>query len=130
MSIAKDLQEILAEYRTHLATHENLLGYSVGPILRQRIESLETLLKQENERMLAESEGIVDVQRLRLADLFMDRADSLADIAVCERAIRLGITYHQDGYPVAERLKVNREIIGKIDDELARRGELPRGDAI
>ena len=57
------------------------------------------------------------------AELRADLAESIEDIAICEQALRIGITHHRDGLPVQDRIQGNRRIIAKIKAELNRRGE-------
>lgn len=58
-----------------------------------------------------------------LAELLRVRTESYEDIAICKHALRFGITHH-GGLPVQERLDTHIAIIGRIEDELERRGVL------
>lgn len=62
-----------------------------------------------------------DLSELSTEEMTKDRDDSIADIAVCEKALSLGIAHHQDGTSVQSRVDVNKKIIMRIDDELSRR---------
>lgn len=55
--------------------------------------------------------------------LLFDRFQSIEDIKLCERALALGVTHHRDGFPVVDRIRINRIIIANIDEELKRRAE-------
>lgn len=61
-------------------------------------------------------------------ELTKDYFESLADIAVCEEALRQGIEQTSDGTRVQTRLEVNQEIIKIASAELWRRGALPNGN--
>ena len=50
-------------------------------------------------------------------DLAIDLEESYYDVAVCNFALRNGVTHHADGFSVAERLKINLAIIAKIRAE-------------
>jgi hypothetical protein len=56
-----------------------------------------------------------------LATLHSDRAECIADIAVCVAAMSYGVHYHSDGFPVSERIAENHRMIRAIDHELQRR---------
>jgi hypothetical protein len=66
----------------------------------------------------------MDVKDILLSELFQDRAETIADIAICKRALAYGVVKHRDGYPVEDRLNVNGEILIAIDRELSRRAAL------
>lgn len=63
-----------------------------------------------------------DITKAPDAELLIDRAESIADIQVCELALLHGIQTYSGG-SVAERLEGNRKIVEKIDVELARRAK-------
>jgi hypothetical protein len=64
---------------------------------------------------------MTDIAIIPDEELERDRQESIADIAVCERALAIGYHTHRDGLPVQERLDGNRKIITKIEAEQQRR---------
>lgn len=64
----------------------------------------------------------MDIATIPTTELRVDLHESIDDVIICEAAMRLGITNHRDGFPVADRLQTNRRIIARIEAELARRG--------
>ena len=66
----------------------------------------------------------MDITKIPTEELLTDRVESLQDIQVCRTALAQGITEYSNGKSVQHRLDVNREIVVKIDSELARRKEL------
>ena len=64
----------------------------------------------------------VDITRLPLEELLDDKQASLADIKLCEDALKIGADTYGFGQSVKKRLKVNQLIVAKIDAELKRRG--------
>ena len=63
----------------------------------------------------------MDITKIPDDKLEHDRLESIADAAVCELALLHGIYTYSDGADVAERLRVNRAIVSKIENEQARR---------
>ena len=62
-----------------------------------------------------------NIKDFSIDEMLADRQASVDDIIVCQQALLVGVTNHKDGLPVDERIRVNREIIAAIDDELARK---------
>jgi len=61
----------------------------------------------------------VDIHTIPHAELRCDLQESLDDIAVCKRALLLGVTRYSGG-SVQDRLDANKGFIVKIKAELAR----------
>jgi hypothetical protein len=64
---------------------------------------------------------MTDITTIPMEELLEDRAASAIDIAVCKRALALGVLEYGKGGSVQERLEGNRMIIEVIDAEIARR---------
>ena len=62
----------------------------------------------------------MDIEKIPTEELRKDKDESLADIKVCETAIRIGVTAYSGG-KVENRLDTNKKIVEKIDEELKRR---------
>lgn len=63
------------------------------------------------------------IEDFPLSGLQADRAESVADIALCEAALSKGIMTYDDGESVQKRLDTNERIIAVINAELAQRKE-------
>lgn len=63
---------------------------------------------------------MADIKTIPTPELVKDRYESIDDIGLCKKALENGITVYSGG-TVRERLRVNEEIVRKIDDELKRR---------
>ena len=64
----------------------------------------------------------MDIKKIPTEELRKDKQESLADIKVCEMAMRIGVTTYNGG-KVEDRLDVNKKIVEKINEELKRRQE-------
>lgn len=64
---------------------------------------------------------MINLSRLTVSEMIKDKAETLEDIAVCKKALLLGITTYGEGESTAERLRVNKEILATIKAELLRR---------
>lgn len=62
----------------------------------------------------------VDIKDIPTPELAADREDTVADISRCEYAMAWNVHTYSGG-AVADRLRVNRDILAKIDGELERR---------
>ena len=70
---------------------------------------------------------MIDIKSLPMAELLTDRAESVADMDACARALTAGIVSYGRGESVQERLRINKEIVAKIDAELKRRTSIVHG---
>ena len=66
----------------------------------------------------------VDITKLPMSELLADLEESRLDASNCQTALEMGIVLYGDGQSVERRLKVNRQIILKIEGELGRRANL------
>ena len=64
----------------------------------------------------------MEIELIPIDELRKDKQDSIVDIENCEHAISMGILRYSGGL-VSERLRINKEILTKIDIELKRRGD-------
>lgn len=64
---------------------------------------------------------MIPIHTIPLPELLIDKAESEADMVICDKCLALGITHHKDGYSVAERIASNQKIIAAIDAEIERR---------
>jgi len=62
----------------------------------------------------------MDIKTILMKELLTDKEDCIVDIKVCQKALALGTTQYSGG-SIQNRLDVNKEIIIKIDKEIARR---------
>lgn len=67
---------------------------------------------------------MIEIEAIPDAQLQADLDDSLEDIIVCGTCLSVGVLFHRDGYSVAERLRINQQIVKKIEAELHRRKNL------
>ena len=61
----------------------------------------------------------MEITKIPIAELNKDKQESLEDIIICEKAIRLNVKY--SGGSIQDRLDTNKRIVEKIDRELSRR---------
>jgi len=61
----------------------------------------------------------MNIKEIPLQELLKDKDESLEDIAICAKAIRLNVKY--SGGSIQDRLDTNKRIVEKINNELARR---------
>ena len=64
---------------------------------------------------------MTEMTKIPTAELRTDLAESLADIRLCETALRSDVTYYSVDKSVNYRLDINRKIVDRIKAELARR---------
>ena len=61
----------------------------------------------------------MNIKEIPLQELLKDKDESLEDIKICAKAIRLNVKY--SGGSIQDRLDTNKRIVEKINNELARR---------
>jgi len=78
------------------------------------------LYEYAGRRVPAQMEDIiVDITTIPAEQLKRDKADSLEDIIICQKAIEYKVKY--SGGSIQDRLDTNRRIVRKINKELLRR---------
>lgn len=66
----------------------------------------------------------MDITQIPDEELERDKLESIADAAVCRLALLHNVQTYSGGESVANRLRVNEEIVAKIKAEQARRAAL------
>jgi len=64
---------------------------------------------------------MTDLSDIPTNELLADLAESIADIRICELALVQGVTHYSVDKSVNYRLKINKQIVTKIEAELNRR---------
>ena len=77
--------------------------------------------RYDRQRQLKVSRMNVPITEIPTDEMIRDRDESEADIKICQTVLACGVTHHRDGLPVRDRINSNRQIIKRIDAELARR---------
>lgn len=65
---------------------------------------------------------MADITKIPAHELLADMEASEKDIAVCQKALELGVVTYGNNESVERRIAINRAIIRDINEEIARRG--------